>query len=192
MPDIKHYTEFVEHPRYGRSPRVTRLTPKGEVYLGWHIEGLIPNTAIRADVRKQIPATMHITHYYDLERQCCDCRRMFIFFAAEQKYWYEELQFGLDSDCVRCVPCRKQQQGIARSRQQYEDLFHVPDRTEDQSLFMAECCLDLIDNDVFSLKQTQRIRMLLNTIPDDNSTADRIQNIRQRLQAIEPNSENVR
>ena len=27
---------------------------------------------------------------------------------------YEELGFSIEADCNRCVPCRKQQQGIAR------------------------------------------------------------------------------
>ncbi len=71
----------------------------------------IANTAIVADLSRQTAATMAVTHYFDLECNCRDCGRSFIFFAEEQKYWYEELGFGLDSDCVHCVECRKRQQG---------------------------------------------------------------------------------
>lgn len=185
MSGTNQYIDFVEHPCFGRGPRFTRLHPEGDLYIGWHAHGLIAGTSIRADVRKQMPATFHVTHYFDLERECCDCGRKFIFFAEEQKHWYEELQFGLDSDCVRCVPCRKQQQGIAQRRQQYEELFNNPDRTEQQSMTMAECCLDLIENGTFTIKQTQRIRMLLNTITDECSIAVRITLIQRRLQALE-------
>ena len=106
----------------------------------------IPNTAIVADLTRQTAATVPVTHYFDLERICRDCGRPFIFFAREQKHWYEELGFGLESDCVRCVECRKEQQGIARQRERYETLFHVADRTVDQNIEMAGCCLSLIEN----------------------------------------------
>ena len=160
------------------------LVPKGEVYLGWHIEGLIPKTAVKANTSKQKPATFHFTHYFDLERKCRDCDRDFIFFAAEQKHWYEELQFGLDSDCVRCVPCRKKVQGIERTRRQFEDLFHTEDRSPDQSLMMAECVLELIENNSFAQKQTERVRMLLNQLPE-RYNIERVTVVRQRLHAIE-------
>lgn len=93
----------------------------------------IPNTAIVADLSRQTRATVPVTHYFDLDRQCRDCNRSFIFFAQEQKHWYEQLGFGLDSDCVRCVDCRKQQQGIARYREIYESLFHVVNKQTDRS-----------------------------------------------------------
>ena len=197
MPNTEHYSSFVEHPRFGRGPRFTGLNPQtdldGNTFIHWHSPEScrIPKTAIAANLAQQVSATFAVTHYYDVKRKCRDCGRMFIFFAAEQKYWYEDLQFGLDSDCVRCVPCRKQQQGVARSRQQYEALFHVPHRTAAQSLTMAECCLDLIENGVFTQKQTQRIRMLLNQLPNCTANIDRIEQIRQRLRNVECCSENA-
>jgi hypothetical protein len=127
----------------------------------------IPNTAIKADLSQQPRAVIPVTHYFDLERQCRDCDQKFIFFAEEQKHWYEQLGFGLDSDCVRCVPCRKQQQGTAAQREIYESLFHVPDKTETQLLEMAEACLSLVEQNVFTTRQTERVRMLLNLIPED-------------------------
>ena len=147
----------------------------------------IPNTAIPADLSKQTPATVPVTHYFDLERQCRDCQRWFIFYAEEQKHWYEQLGFGLDADCVRCVDCRKQQQGIARYRQTYETLFQIPDKTDEQFLEMADACLCLIEHDVFSSRQTERVRMLLNRI--DERTVSREQpryaRLVDRLNAIE-------
>jgi hypothetical protein len=136
--------------------------------LGGYSSGTrIPNTAIVADTSRQTAATVPVTHYFDLERECRDCQRAFIFFAAEQKHWYEELGFGLDSDCVRCVECRKRQQGIARQRELYESLFHVENRTEEHTIQMADACLSLIESGTFTARQTQRVRMLLNSIPAD-------------------------
>src|SRR5688572_8761575 len=110
--DADEYAAFVDHPRYGRHPHITGLNPDGgsdDVFLHWRWRKkgcLIPNTAIPADLSRQTAATIHVTHYFDQKLECRDCRRLFIFFAEEQKHWYEELGFGLDSDCVRCVFCR--------------------------------------------------------------------------------------
>jgi hypothetical protein len=124
----------------------------------------IPDTAVAADLSRQSRATVQVTHYFDIDRICRDCRRPFIFFALEQKHWYEELGFGLESDCVRCAPCRKVEQGLARLRQRYEDLFHTPERSDEQNLEMAECCLELIEAGSFGGRQTERVRMLLRKV----------------------------
>ena len=58
---------------------------------------LVPGTAICADLSRQAQATCHVTHYYDIDHLCVDCGKRFIFFAEEQKHWYEELGFGLES-----------------------------------------------------------------------------------------------
>lgn len=150
----------------------------------------IPNTAIVADLTRQTPATIPVTHYFDLERVCRDCGRPFIFFAEEQRYWYEELGFGLDSDCVRCVECRKTQRGIAQLREAYESLSHVADKTVEQSLEMAEACLTLMESGVFTGKQTQRVRALLNAIPADADVRNRSRytKLYERAAAIEQNN----
>lgn len=161
------YSKYVVHPRYGQRPRITGLNPEtkygGNTILHWYSpkQCRIPNTAILADLTRQTPATMPVTHYFDVKRKCHDCGEPFIFFAQEQKHWYEELGFGLDANCTRCVPCRKKQQGMARSREKYEELFHIADRTVEQNLEMAECCLNLIEASVFHRQQLERVRMLL-------------------------------
>lgn len=146
----------------------------------------IPNTAIAADTTKQTRATVPVTHYFDLDRHCRDCQRPFIFFAQEQKYWYEELGFGLESDCVRCVECRKKQQGIARLRERYETLFHIENKTTEQTLQMAEACISLIESAVFTSRQLNRVGMLLNTIPAnaDEKTQSRCNQLRSRMRLV--------
>ena len=180
------YREFVTHPRYGQGPRITGLNPEtdhaGHVFLHWHSpkDSRVPNTAIPADLSRQSPATVPVTHYFDVMRHCRDCGKPFIFFAAEQQYWYEELGFGLDSDCGRCIVCRKKQQGIGLKRERYEELFHVPDRTAEQNFEMADCCLSLVEADAFHKQKLQHIRAILKRIPEL-----KVQTLWERLHALE-------
>jgi hypothetical protein len=196
MGDDDEYEAFVAHPRYGRGPRVTGLNPTRPehtkpgmplVKLHWHSgpDCRIPNTAIVADVSKQNFTTMPVTHYFDAKRTCQGCSRPFLFFAEEQRHWYEELGFPLDANCVRCVPCRKQEQGIAQKRQRYEELFHVPNPTDEELLEMAECCLSLIEASVFSPRQHERVRMLLHRVPDRPRHAKRRQKLLGRVRNLE-------
>ncbi|QDT65851.1 zinc-ribbon domain containing protein [Calycomorphotria hydatis] len=73
-------------------------------------EILVPKTDIPADLSKQSHATIPCNFYIDLIKTCISCTKRFIFFAQEQKYWYEDLGYPLDADCVRCAPCRKKSQ----------------------------------------------------------------------------------
>ena len=104
MPDPPDYDQFVDHPRFGRRPRVTGLNPgrhDAGVHLHWNAlsdeelaadwkrafgtpwidgdlrrsPGRIPNTAIAADLGRQTPATCRVTHYFDVQRVCRGCLR---------------------------------------------------------------------------------------------------------------------
>lgn len=184
------FENYVEHPRYGKRPRITGLNPETDylnVFLHWHSreDARIPNTAINADLMKQTPATVAVTHYFDSKRICRDCDKPFIFFAEEQKHWYEELGFGLDSDCVRCPVCRKQQQGLARSKERYEELFHTQNRNDDQNLEMAECCLALIESKVFHTRQTEHVKLVLKQVSENNRSIERATELAIRLHQLE-------
>jgi putative zinc ribbon protein len=187
------YADFVPHPRYGRRPRITGLDPKpddlGRVFLHWHspAESRIPNTAIAADLSRQPRATVAVTHYFDAKRRCRDCRRPFLFFAEEQKYWYEELGFALESDCVRCIDCRRRQRGLEQKRERYAELLHVPDRTTEQNLEWADCCLTLVEADVFPVRPLERVQSVLKRISAelDRDTRDRLEELRARVAMLE-------
>jgi Probable zinc-ribbon domain len=187
------YSKFVDHPRFGQQPKITGLNPDDDYFAGIHLhwhspaDCRIPNTAISANMSLQTPATIQVTHYFDVKRKCRDCGRPFIFFAAEQKYWYEDLGFGLDSDCVRCVPCRNTQQDISQTQQRYESLFHISERTFDQNLEMADCCLLLIEADIFHSRKLQFVRMLLknNLVDINKNAAVKVNDLRERLRLLE-------
>jgi hypothetical protein len=111
-----------------------------------------------------------------------------LFFAAEQKYWYEELGFGLNADCVRCVACRKREQGLGKARQRYEELFHREARTEAESVEMAECCVTLIEASLFGKRQTERVRALLNHACGRAKKDTQFRTLMARVVAIETSS----
>ncbi len=134
------YRHFVEHPRYGREPRITGLNP---VFHHWHSDqnGRVANTAIAANLSRQKPATIAMSHYFDQKRICVDCKRPFLFFAEEQKFWYEDLGFGLESQCMRCCDCRKIDQQHQAAHKRYLELCEKPERTTEEDLeWLEESC----------------------------------------------------
>jgi hypothetical protein len=186
------YTPYVEHPRYGRTPRFTDLQP-GAIPSGYrrtiyHDVGLIEGTAVESDLDCQSFSPVPVLYYFDLNRTCADCARPFLFFAEEQKYWYETLGFDLGADCVRCVECRSKLHGIEKQRRRYEALFHVQSRSIEENLGMAQCCLSLIQAGLFNRRQTERVRMLLNNIPENQGpdVVIRCEAIRRALIALGP------
>lgn len=200
----KRRTDYVPHPRYGSQPRITGLNVenlKNGTYIrcwtaseleSWtrknsfygidpaHIGCLIPDTAIVADPSRQVGSSMASTHYYDIERKCRDCGQLFIFYAEEQRYWYEELQFPVDADCIRCAPCRKRSQTLDRLKARYDVLSAAETRTVSEEVEMTFARLDLVEAGIFHPQQIERVRAFLNTHPDHEQTAT----IRTRLAAI--------
>ncbi len=156
------------HPRYGNQPRFTGLNPlqfKDGAFLGWHGEDCrIPGTAITANPDSQVGACVQITHFFDHGMHCADCGRAFIFFAEEQKFWYETLKMPLDVNCIRCLACRKAKRDIAGLRATYEQLLSRPDRTVDDDLELTNAGLSLVEDGVFQVKSLEKIRATLNRL----------------------------
>jgi len=161
------FAHYVAHPRFGRRPRLTGLdvfnTPDARVYCHWHspIGVRVPNTAVVADVSRQRPATVAVTHYFDARRTCRKCSRPFLFFAEEQKYWYEALAFPLEADCLECPPCRKSEQKLRAARERYDALLLQTARTQTDTLELVTCALGLVESSVFAVKLLPKLRGLL-------------------------------
>ncbi len=65
--------------------------------------------AILADPKKQnysVGGRPYLA-YYDLQRTCRSCGDDFLFSKEEQRFWYEELEFYVDSKPIHCKPCNK-------------------------------------------------------------------------------------
>ena len=180
------YKDYVEHPRYGRRPDLTGLNPQeqiGKTNFHWHSRKnvRIENTAIVADVSKQPYATVPVTHYFDEKRVCRECGRPFLFFAREQKYWYEVLRFKLEATCACCIDCRKEQQEIARIRARYEALVAQQALSPEEVFELVRCGIDLINESDFTSKKISDFRGRLNAIAAD--LPKRLHNRHQRLLA---------
>jgi len=205
------YKNYADHPRYGRGPRVTGLNPKDttekyqhltgdelensgfyeEEYVSfhWHSQEKyrIANTAVVADESKLGDISVGVSYYFDVKRNCLDCKKTFIFFAEEQKYWYEELGFNLSANSVRCFSCRKKRKvgsnNLAKLREQYQELYQTKNRTRYETLEMAKYCLTLIELKDFSKRKSEMVRMLLNQLSneDGEKIVNDINEVRQRL-----------
>lgn len=186
------YSGFVEHPRYGKGPRLTGLDvtdlPDGKVYCHWHSPAgvRVPNTAIVADVARQGTPTLHVTHYFDAKRVCRKCGQPFLFFAEEQKHWYEDLKFPLEADCLDCVPCRKDEQRVRAIRQKYDALLGQTARTDADTLELVECGLYLVESVVFSVKLLPNLRGLLKplSVHPESPYNTRAQALMSRINAV--------
>ena len=110
----------VRHPRYGALPiqsgSQVDLETLRDSYWGYRTEKIYPESAIRADTSRQNYAVFPRQYYVDIQKHCRECRRPFIFFAKEQQHWYEVLGFYIDSDCVRCSECRKDDRKLKEHR----------------------------------------------------------------------------
>jgi hypothetical protein len=165
------FAGFVSNPRFGQGPRRTSLDPINppdrSVFLHWHSgPGVrVAGTAVAADRARQSPATVAVTHYFDARRVCRACRRPFLFYAEEQKHWYEELHFPLEADCLECVPCRKAEQRLQAAQRRYASLLAQPARSEVETLALVECGLLLVEAAIHSKKLLPRLRGLLKPVP---------------------------
>ena len=73
------------------------------------------STAVKADTTKQNFTVCPRHWFIDAVYRCADCATDFLFSAKEQKFWYEDRHFYVDSLPVRCPECRKKER--ARKRQ---------------------------------------------------------------------------
>ena len=88
------------------------------LFFGSH--QILYDSAIRADISKQNFSVCPRHWYIDAVFECCDCKKDFTFSANEQKFWYEERQFWIDSKPKRCVSCRKNERRRLDLKKQYD------------------------------------------------------------------------
>lgn len=139
---------YVPHPRFGDQPIASahNFSEKQIKDAHWRYAGVsfFRETAIPADISKQKYATYPRSLYVDIERECESCGSWFLFFALEQKYWFEELGFWVDADCTRCIDCRKDQQAIRSMQVKYQQLVSLRDRTAEQTQALAAIAKELL------------------------------------------------
>ena len=124
---------------------------------------------------------LSIRYYFDSRRICRDCKRPFLFYAEEQKHWYEKLGIPLEINCIRCTPCRRKFRGANRARKRYSELLAVSKPSSPELMELVSISLDLIAAGEFSAHQRMfdQIRMWLNRLAKDKNQ------IKTRLELIE-------
>ncbi len=69
---------------------------------------LLSKKATRANPDKQVFCDQApYLAYYDISKTCETCKEEYLFRQGEQQYWYEELQFWVQSIPINCPNCRK-------------------------------------------------------------------------------------
>lgn len=117
--------ELVPHPRYGKAPALHGVEFSHAARFGiyqFQPAWTFPATRIRANKSKQHYSVVPKSEYCDVLCRCRDCRRWYIFFAKEQQYWFEELRFFVDSNCVRCSECGSKRRRHHRDEQEFASL----------------------------------------------------------------------
>ncbi len=111
-----HVDQKFRDTPFGKIPLVERTldTGHGKIVKYYQLDltykAKLPKGAVVGDpTRQHFCPLCHVPYYYyvDKERTCVQCGSSFIFSAKEQKYWYESLNFYLDSVAIRCLSCRK-------------------------------------------------------------------------------------
>jgi len=144
--------QYVPHTRYGSLPRPSGVTvPEAELRLGfWRLHGdtMFPETVLLAETEKQNFAVYPRKYYVDVLRSCRTCHRPFIFFAKEQRHWFETLRFFVDADCVHCPDCRRESRAVQRRLRRYSDLFAKKETTHKELMFLVDDAAYLLERGV--------------------------------------------
>ena len=90
------------------------------VHLFWENQGMDYDSAIKADISKQKYCVCPRHWYINAIFTCSRCGQDFTFSAEEQRFWYEELGFYVDSLPRQCRECRSEERTLKALRQEYD------------------------------------------------------------------------
>jgi hypothetical protein len=82
--------------------------------------GLDYGSAVRANVDRQNCSICPRYWYVDATFTCRECGARFTFSAAEQRVWYEDCGFWIDSLPAHCLDCRRRLRTLKAIRQEYD------------------------------------------------------------------------
>ncbi|MBC7819129.1 MAG: zinc-ribbon domain containing protein [Planctomycetaceae bacterium] len=89
-------------------------------HLFWGSLHLDYNSAVKADISRQNFSVCPRYWYIDATFRCPRCSSNFCFSAEEQRRWYEELGFYVDSQAKHCDACRRDLRKLKERRQEYD------------------------------------------------------------------------
>lgn len=150
-------SNLVPHSRFGKTIRrsdydvddaaIRSECPKDDD------EVIFPESAIPADLRRQNYMTVPRRWYVDVLKTCRNCRRRFIFYAAEQKYWYENLRIPIYAACAKCPECRKTNQTLRRRFQRFSQAVTRSDLTDDDFATLVLDAVFLWENGILQKRE---------------------------------------
>jgi hypothetical protein len=108
-----------------------RVMPRHFFWGALHLEF---ESALKADVSKQNYSVCPRYWYIDATFHCLRCGREFCFTADEQRHWYEERQFYVDSQARHCVECRHARRELRQRRQEYDRQIAAALQSDDLAL----------------------------------------------------------
>lgn len=136
------------------------------------------SSAVRANVAKQNYSVCPRHWYIDATFLCLDCNALFTWTADEQRTWFEEYGFYVDSHPTRCVKCRRGRRQLKALRQEYDRtvgraraggsleekkrVLSLIDQIEEASKLVPKTFMDALE-DMFRTRPTgmERTRALL-------------------------------
>ncbi len=148
-------TDLVRHPKFGVA--------------------YSPETTIPADLTRQNFTAVPISYYADKLSRCRNCRRPFVFYAQEQKHWYEDLHINVTVSCpARCPECRRSRRRLRRRFQRYSLLTHKHEISDGELASLVSDAVFLYEAGL--LENEQRLRRLKNIaltrIPEEPVTKE--------------------
>ncbi|MFM2243794.1 MAG: hypothetical protein RLZ97_2650 [Verrucomicrobiota bacterium] len=96
-----------------------RLMPK---HLFWGSVHLDYPSAVRGNPEKQNYSVCPRYWYIDADFVCKGCRRNFTWTAAEQKAWFEDYFFWIDSSPRHCKTCSADRKQLTALRAEYDSI----------------------------------------------------------------------
>lgn len=120
--DRSKLRDLVPHPRFGtESVRSGHAVAFEDLDHCWRSrrETIFLESVLPADTSRQNYVAVPRRFYVDVLKECRKCHRRFIFFAREQKFWFEELHFYIDADCIHCPKCRRDEHQMRAAIERY-------------------------------------------------------------------------
>lgn len=100
-------------------------------------------TAVRADISKQDYTVCPRHWYVDAHMPCGGCGEIFLWSASEQRAWFEDFRFYVDSRATRCRECRARRRELTALKKQYDQT--VAEAREGRVLAKKKAAVALID-----------------------------------------------
>lgn len=165
MPDRggDYPNDLVPHPRFGDKSEPSGFEVPVELIKACYCYDrppVFPESGIPADVSRQHYSVRPRYCYVDMLKGCRTCGRDFIFFAREQQYWFEELGFWVDADCVHCPECRRKTHQLRQRFQRFSEYIGKDAINDEELATLVEDAIFLWEAGV--LRNEQKLRRLKN------------------------------